>query len=302
MLYKEVLFIKNLKSEFVQRISSAYVGEDYMQIMVPHLKGAISILNASEMIYYAKPNSDLQVNQYISDSRKNQFPYSHIPIHIQRKNGRKIEFISQIYDFNKVYIVITDNVICENYAVKDGDEALMATKYIVPRLEKSEILTRDQLEDLFNSANGGTFWLDGSKLSTNCLLSNEEILDQYKKQLALRHQAELKYSIDAGLNDYYTSLGRLTIESVPSYTLLYKHLILVFTQVVQGQSEIQGIKAINVTFVNPDHFLVETYDFPISMYTLQQLQQLEQKNLKTSKPLSKDISLLLERIRKKYKK
>ena len=66
--------------------------------------------------------------------------------------------------------------------------------------------------------------------------------------------------------------------------------------------EIQSIKGINVTFVNPDHFLMETYDFPISMYTLQQLQQLEQKNLKTSKPLSKDISLLLERIRKKYKK
>ena len=257
-----------------------------MQIMVPHLNGAISILNASEMTYHTKPNSDLQVNQYISDSRKDQFPYSHIPTHIQRVKGRKVEFINQIYDFNRVYIVITDNVICENYAVKDGDEALMATKYIIPRLEKSEVLTREQLDNLFNSANGGAFLTDGSTLLECHLPSNEEILNWYKKQLIERRHAEQEYPIDKELTDYfYASLSRLTIENVPSYIPLYKKLIFVFTEEAQGQQEIQSIKGINVTFVNQDQFFVETYDFPISIYTLEQLQQLEQTSaLKTPEP------------------
>jgi len=280
--------MKEKKFEYVQRIQSHYVSEDCIQIMIPHLGDTISILNSDGMTYHSKPNSYLYINKYVFDPRKNQFPYSQIPTHRDRIKGKKVEFINQIYDFNRVYITISDNMIRENFVVKDGNEALLATKYILPNQEQSQILNRQQFEELFKSANGGIFMLDGSELTNFSLPSNERILNWYKEQLINKRKSEQgcnTYS-ESELTDYfYKSIERLTIEDVPSDITICEDEILVSIDESNDSKEIKSIKGINAKYMGEDKFIVEIYDFPITIYSLEHLQQLEQiSSRKTPEP------------------
>ena len=84
--------MKQEKYEFIQRISNHYVGDDCVQVMVPHYANdGITILNSDGITYHHKPNSNLYINKYISDERKNGFPYSEIPTHHDRRMFKKTQ-------------------------------------------------------------------------------------------------------------------------------------------------------------------------------------------------------------------
>ncbi len=88
-------------------------------------------------------------NVYLDDERKNNFPYSQIPEHIERVLlFRKLNFVNQILDFEKPYIRINDGFITKITAFKDGDEAIVHTKILNGKLcdEKTKTITREELE------------------------------------------------------------------------------------------------------------------------------------------------------------
>ena len=273
--------MKKQKREFIQRIESHYVADDCIQIMIPHLEDTISVLNSDGIIYHSKPNSYLYINKYISDSRRNQFPYSQIPTHSDLIRGHKVEYINQLYDFNRVYITISDGIIKEDFVVKDKNEALLATKYILPIQQESQFLNRQQFEELIKAANGGVFNLDGSVLTDFSIPSNEQILNWYKEWLIKKRNGEQSYNTYSNdeLSDYlYRSLDKLKIEDVPSDISLLKGEILVSMQEGENGKEICSIKGINANYIGPDRFLVELYDFPITIYSLDHMKKLEQTN------------------------
>lgn len=273
--------MKKQKREFIQRIESHYVADDCVQIMIPHLEDTISVLNSDGIIYHSKPNSYLYINKYISDSRRNQFPYSQIPTHSDLIRGHKVEYINQLYDFNRVYITISDGKIKEDFVVKDKNEALLATKYILPIQQESQFLNRQQFEELIKAANGGVFNLDGSVLTDFSIPSNEQILNWYKEWLIKKRNGEQSYNTYSNdeLSDYfYRSLDKLKIEDVPSDISLLKGEILVSMQEGENGKEICSIKGINANYIGPDRFLVELYDFPITIYSLDHMKKLEQTN------------------------
>ena len=269
------------KREFIQRIESHYVADDCIQIMIPHLEDTISVLNSDGIIYHSNPNSYLYINKYISDSRRNQFPYSHIPTHSDLIRGHKVEYINQLYDFNRVYITISDGIIKEDFVVKDKNEALLATKYILPIQQESQFLNRQQFEELIKAANGGVFRLDGSVFTDFSIPSNEQILNWYKEWLIKKRNGEQSYNTYSNdeLSDYlYRSLNKLTIEDVPSDISLLEGEILVSMQEKENGKEICSIKGINANYIGPDRFLVELYDFPITIYSLDHMKKLVQTN------------------------
>ena len=273
--------MKKQKREFIQRIESHYVADDCIQIMIPHLEDTISVLNSDGIIYHSKPNSYLYINKYISDSRRNQFPYSQIPTHRDLIRGHKVEYINQLYDFNRAYITISDGIIKEDFVVKDKNEALLATKYILPIQQESQFLNRQQFEELIKAANGGVFFLDGSVLTDFYIPSNEQILNWYKECLIKERNGEQSYNTYSNdeLSDYlYRSLDKLTIEDVPSDISLLEGEILVSMQERKNGKEICSIKGINANYMGPDRFLVELYDFPITIYSLDHMKKLEQTN------------------------
>ena len=68
------------------------------------------------------------INKYITDERRENFPYSNIPIHTETRLLKKMTVVNQIFDFDKLYAVFTKkgNVVSVTYCkvVRDGDSAL----------------------------------------------------------------------------------------------------------------------------------------------------------------------------------
>lgn len=295
----EVYNMKNEKYEYVQRIKSSQVGNDYVQIMMPHShKSGISIITFEGMIYHYKPNSNYFINKYSSDKRVPQIPYSKIANYLKLINLKKSDYIKRIMDFNKVYITVSDGIVKEDYAIKDGNEALVATRYIIPQEEKTVIMTREETENLIKKANGGVFSLrDGSVYLNPLLYTEEQILEWYKERLIEKREHENRYNDGDGisneLNEYfYKSIDKLTIDDIPENIDLMEDIILIEKE----NNKIKSIKGVIVTFVESNKYKVTLYDFPLKDFTNDYIFNLENTSLvKTKEPrISKLINRNLE--------
>ena len=238
------------------------------------------------MIYHYKSNSYLFINKYESDERRKQFPYSRIPTHKSRVKGKKVEYINQLFEFNKVYIEIADGIIKENYVIKDGEEALVANKFILPHQEPPIFMNREEVEKLINPANGGVYSLYGEYYENLSLVSDEEILAFYKEQIIQARKNEQSFYDGRYTDDYlteyiYKSVDKITIDDVPKGITVFDGAIIVS---VEG-NEIKSIKAVTIKLMGADSYMVEFYDFPITIYSLEHMKQLEQTNsIKTPEP------------------
>lgn len=270
-----------MKYEYIQRIPSHYVGESCIQTMIPHYKDSITLLNSDGMQYHYKPNSQLFINKYISDKRKDQFPYSQIPTHKSRVGFKKIEYINQLLDFDRVYIQISDGMIVEHFAAKDGEEALLATKYILP-IQRTEIMNRSQIDELIKTANLGMYSFTGTKWEEYRLTSDEKVLEWYKEQLIDKRKEEQEFRFGSNPTDkkltefLYMSMEKMTPDDVPLQPILMDDIILISTD----NNEIKNIKSLVVKFKGSDKYIVEIYDFPITVYTLGHMKQLEQTSFR----------------------
>ena len=269
--------MKDKNYEFVKRIKSHYVGDDCIQVMITYpSNSAITILNKDGMLYHYKPNSTLFINKYISDKRKDNFPYSKIPNHKNMVGFKKYVYVNQLLDFNFVYIEIQNGFIIENYAVKDGEEALLVTKYILPNEETTKYMTRDEVLELIKNANGGIFVKDASYYNSYHLPSEERVLEWYKEQMMSRIKSKHHYDereFEDDLTEYlYKSVDRLTINDVPSDITIMKDLLFVTID----NNEIKSIKEVSVKFMKENNYKVKCYDFPITIYSLGHVKKIEQ--------------------------
>lgn len=277
----------NKKYEFVQRIKSHYVGDECIQIMIPHqLNSGVTLLNSEGITYHYKPNSNLFVNKYTSDKRKDQFPYSQIPNHKSRIGLKTLEYVNQLLDFNRVYIKIEDGIIEENYVVKDGTEALLATKYILPNKEEPQYMTRDNVLELLKTTNGDILSSNGEYKEEYTIPTDERLLEWYKEEIVKRRKSEQGYyqgnNTDKQVSEFFfRSVNKMTIDDVPSDIIVLNDAFLVSI----ANNEIESVKAIIVKFISTDNYKVEIYDFPITIYSLEHMKKLEQTNSrKTSEP------------------
>ena len=274
--------MKEKNYEFVQRIESHYVSDDCIQIMVPHtLNSGITILNSEGMVYHYKPNSHLFINKYFSDARKEQFPYSKIPSHKSKIGLKKYEYVNQILDFNRIYIEIGENEVKERYAIKDGDEALLVTKHLVPKRESDKFMNRDEVLKLINDFNGLIFSLDGGYFEKFSIPTEKQILEWYKEKIIAMRERELTFNSEDSLNKTLTDFiykcwDNLTIDVVPGDICVDDRILLVSFD----ENEIGSVKKIAIKFMGADSYKIESYDFPITNYTFEHIRQLEQTNSK----------------------
>lgn len=268
--------MKNIKNEYIQRIPAHYVGRDCIHIMISNFNNG-TILNSSGMTYHYMPDSNFFINKYTSDERIKQFPFSQIPTHISKTKGLKVKYINQLLDFNRVYIEISNGIVKEDYVIKDGDEALLATKYIFPNQESTKFINRKEVEELLNSANGGVYSINGGHYFNISLPSDECILDCYKKQIIEINDNEDNTYLD---ESFYKIVEKMTIDDVPK-EIIIDSPILFFVK----ENEIKSIKNIILKFMGPNKYMVEFYDLPITIYNLNYMKQLECTNsIKISEP------------------
>lgn len=120
----------NKNNIFIQKINKAYVSEDCVQVMIPY-EGSMVVKCMDDRTDLYRCEEDCYssyINKYITDERRENFPYSNIPIHTETRLLKKMTVVNQIFDFDKLYAVFTKkgNVVSVTYCkvVRDGDSAL----------------------------------------------------------------------------------------------------------------------------------------------------------------------------------
>lgn len=187
--------------EAVTKIHSHYVADDYTQVMLSYQNYLILFGNGGLMYFKNFIESTPSIiegslNIYLEDERKNDFPYSQIPEHIERFLFRKLYFANQILDFEKPYIRITDGFIIKMTAFKDGDEALVHTKILNGKTygKITTPVTREELETYLKT--GSLEQFDENEYEFCCvfdmngvlyaplLVPEQELIDEEKERLS----------------------------------------------------------------------------------------------------------------------
>lgn len=265
------------KYEIVQRIRSHYVGDECIQSMIPHYASGITVLNSDEITYHYFPLSNTFINKYSEDERKDIFPYSQIETHYSLNNGRIVKYINHLYEYGRVYLELTDNYIKEVFCLKDGDEALLAISLPIFNKDFEEIMTRNEVENLINSADCGCYNLRGGYYPDVHIASNEELINYQKERLKDFNSKGKTVTYNELESFIERSIESITIADVPSGINLVDNMILISSN-GKNDKEIDTVKLIRVDFEADDCFLVKCFSFQAKTYTLEELKELEKAN------------------------
>lgn len=263
----------------VRIIKSPYVGRDCIQGIIPY-KDSITILNQDGILYHHYKDSSYYINKYLEDERRKKFWYYDRLIYHDGKPIKqgKINYISQLFDFDKQYIIITKNYIIESYVVRDNKEAISIST-ILPNFKKVIYKSREGLEKLFNKNNEDEniyyLTLDGGMYLTKPELPSENIiLETLNEELEKHNNKEKQNSgfsnfIDQSINNFDDDKFNLKIPIGSETPLL----------IVRTNSEYITIQGIYVSYVSSDSYEVEIYDIPVNKYTLEQLKLFPKTNI-----------------------
>lgn len=286
-------------NEVVQKINSWYVGKDCAQVMVPY-KNAITILDRNGIVYHHKEGSYVFINKYITDDRRKIFPYHSIPTHYTRFVDGKYQYTNQLFDFGQPYIRINDGNLIESYVVKDKREALLINK-VMPIVKKTTFKTREEIEEIFRQPtkeNEQIYYLytSGAMSHNNefVISSEQEIFDYVKKQLSkniddfrkyMETEPESYVSRYFDVNNFFLqfiekSINKLDLNDYKMNVRLDNETILL---VKTNETDI-SIQGLDIYFIVPNYYKVDSYDIPITKYTLEQLKYLTPKIYKTKEP------------------
>lgn len=289
-------------NELVQRINSWYVGEDCVQIMIPY-KNAITVLDRNGIVYHHKEGSECFINNYITDERRKQFPYHTIPTHYAKFAFYGMyHCANQLFEFEQPYIRINDGHLIESYVVKDKNEALSIDK-VMPIYKRTSFKTRKELEKLFEKPSGENeslyyLYLNGTMPTNNefNISTEKEIFDYVKEQLAknvddFRDYVKCAPESDAvgrylRKNDFFLDFVEHNVSTLDlnEYKLnlqLNDGATILLAKTNGVDISLQGV---DVYFIAPDYYKVDTYDIPVTKYTLEQLKYLTPKIEKAKEP------------------
>lgn len=274
----------NKSFEYAQKIKSHYVGDDCVQIMVPHFTYSMTIIDENSIRFHERKNSDYYINSYLTDKRALQFPYSEIPEHKRLVGFKKIKYINQLFEFNKPYITMKGSVI-ENFVVKDGNEAILITKILQPHESSKDMISRNEVEKhlITNDDYKCIFMVDGGlRIEEPFILPESEIIETIKSRYAesvYNYDSLFASDIDKALTkrlllakDFIPISKQLEI--IGDEAFIFDDLI----TVSKDGNGIKQVKGITSRFVDKDKYETTIYDFPARNYTLREAQQVLQTN------------------------
>lgn len=316
-------------NEIVQRVNSWYVGDDCAQLMIPY-KNAITILDKNGIVYHHEKGSEIFVNNYITDERRKQFPYHSIPTHCTKCYNGKYQYTNQLLNFEQPYMRINDGSLIEIYVVKDKNEALVVSK-IMPIVKKTSFKTRKELDEILKQPikeNEKLYYMytNGTFISSDEfeIVSEEEIFKYLKERLS-KNVADFRKYIDdepeelvsryLKKNDFFLkfvekNIDKLDLNDYQMNIRLIDGEIILLVKTNGVDISVQGL---DIYFISPNYYKVDTYDMPITKYTLEQLKYLAPKIAKTKEPkiplklnpgitkedLKREKQLILKKINKK---
>ncbi len=146
----------------IQRIRKCYVNDDIVQLRMSFSRNITLIssdfMKEGVLCHYDFDGDSQNINKYITDNRRNLFPYGNIPLYKEIyfeffEDIEYMNYVNQILAFNKHYISITDNFcVRDRYIVRDGETAIMYSRVIsIPKNIKDIETTRKRLGEEYNS-------------------------------------------------------------------------------------------------------------------------------------------------------
>ena len=284
---------------YIQKINKQYVGDDCVQIMIP-FKEDVIMFNDKGVVLSCGVNSSKDVNNYLYDDRRKQFPYSNIPFHQSRVGiFNKVFYINQLLDFEKPYIRLTDSVIIESYAVKDKDEAFVMNKVISFDNKKSIIMTRDELNNFFNnSKTDGKYFIniddDRLTLKEKFLIPSEDSIRSLLKEDICNCVKEFKKykemnGADFVVKDFLNNHPWFLDYIEQSIDFSDLNFINTDARLRDGVGIIVdfntlSIKYVETFFIGFDRYEVNFIEVPIIKPSLEQLKNMNAKIVETKEP------------------
>ena len=286
--------------EIVAKMHSHYVADDYIQIMLAY-RNYLILFGNSDLMYFKnfiESNPSIREgsrNVYLEDERRNNFPYSQIPEHIERVLFRKLNFVNQILDFEKPYIRINDGFITKMTAFKDGDEALVHTKILNGKLcdKRTKTITREELETYLKTGSleqlDESEYEDTSIFDMNGTLCNPEIeLEQKWIDLEKKRLSRLIDESDGYKESTRSELQRAisTLDDISPFVLTQKAMIK-FKQ--NGEVKID---AFAIKYLERGKYEITLADLPVTMESLSMIKsKAELPVIKTMKEPKISLSL-----------
>ena len=301
-----------MKNEFVQRISNWYVTDKGVQVFIKRASNTITRLNREGMTFHYKDGSELFVHKCI-DQINTFIPYNNIASY---NTGRGI-YDREFFDFNKVYIEISDGHILENYAVKDKESALIATKLLLPEKSNTLYCNRKEVIKMIEDNKDNIYELNGRKtiLYGTIIPEEKEMLERYKRRIKQTRKFEEKLMEYSDPNTYVSLLDRfgimyydkdamdnvydILVNNITLDNINREHHVISKNNMVIVQSDVKdisSIKSLDIYLTGTDKYKVEVYNYPITFFNYDYIKQLEGTNLvktrepKISKRLNPQIS------------
>lgn len=283
-------------NEIIQKIERPYVGEDCVQFMASYKK-SLTVFDKKGIMFHSMPNSKLEINRYVKDERRKQFPYSSIPTHRERDGFSSINVTNQLFNYEEPYIRIGDGKVVESFVVQDNKEALMISN-VMPTIERVHYMTRSELESLFEqtqSSNARKYVvvIDNALFREGMpqlFKTEEEIVEiahqcmseQIKayKENVLEKNSAIPYFDETTIRCFEHYVNNLTIDGIPGGIPLDQGNIVM----LEVNGEEITIKKISVAFIGHDSYAVTIVDMPVTRYTLEQLKFIATEISKIEEP------------------
>lgn len=277
--------MKNRDEIIVEGVSKPYIGSDCVQLNIGY-NDSLTIFNRDGIIYHDVIDYPcVSINRYMEDDRRNYFTtYANIPTYISKNELFEVIHTIQLFDYDKVYVMIKDGDIYEQCAVRDGDRVLVLTKLVKPS-DRVLMLSREELDNLFNNSNsylmnlGGVFYKDLS------IPKEEDIVDLLKD----KYRRELKEYRDSGddiisedmLGLLDNGINSISIDNIPADTYLTDDDIVM----VKIDKDNITVSVYTIMFMGRDRYMVKVYDYLMDKYSLESLKDMSTVKVRVPKLL-----------------
>ena len=287
--------------EMVAKMHSHNVADDYIQIMLAY-HNYLLLFGNNDLMYFknfieSHPSiREGSRNVYLEDERKNNFPYSQIPEHIERVLlFRKLNFVNQILDFEKPYIRINDGFITKMTAFKDGDEAIVHTKILNGKLcdKRTKTISREELETYLKT--GSLEQLDENEYEETSIFDMNGVLYNSSLELEQKWIDEEKERLSRIINESDMYIERIKIELQRAISTLDDISPFVLTQKIMIKFKQNGeikIDAFVVKYLERGKYEIALADLPVTMESLSMIKsKAELTVIKTMKEPKISLSL-----------
>ncbi|MEE0699174.1 MAG: hypothetical protein U0M66_01035 [Bacilli bacterium] len=272
--------------KIAKRIPSHYVSDDCLQTMFGYGTGRFVLVNPDEVIYDNVNN----INKYLEDERRHQFPYSTIPTHYGKVLFKKCLFVNQILNFDTPYLNLTNKGIFTYHAVKDGKDGLIVTEVLSTTDEVEKLLTRKEVEDFFH--NERTLFIHNGEIYGGLTIpTREETLELYKTRMTkiINNETYLHSKEREQLCETISKLN--SSQLCNDYELMSNGESILM---ISGEGKNMTFALIqNIKYVNEDLYRVIIKYIPLNVYNLEQLKNtriLNPKEPKINLKLNPDVS------------